>query len=214
MEYAVDSHEFEYSGHKFRVTAYHDDCMGAPWEEHDGHGIISDWTTRDKAPGELVLASDRGSNRYYDFAETVKIARRDGWGFLSGELEIFQNESGQWIARVAATYRKPAQFESVADDINDAIRAVYAKHKATFPSARAYAAGAAMADYESMRKWCNNDWCWIYIRVELLDDDGDPVGDISETLGGIESYGDYWKTDAACELADQLIASLENVFAD
>lgn len=33
-----------------------------PWEEDEGHGPVSDWTTRDKKPGELVLASDRGLN--------------------------------------------------------------------------------------------------------------------------------------------------------
>jgi hypothetical protein len=57
-----------------------DEDVGPPWEEHDGHGIVSGWTRRDKAPGEIVLASDAGRYRYYDFAGSVKIARRDGWG--------------------------------------------------------------------------------------------------------------------------------------
>lgn len=65
----------------FTVTARveRDDDMGEPWKEHDGHGPVSDWTRRDKRPGERVLIEDRGSRRYYDFAEAVKIARRDGW---------------------------------------------------------------------------------------------------------------------------------------
>ena len=50
-----------------------------PWNECDGHGPVSDWTRRDKRPGELVLSKDRGSRRFYDFAEAVRIARRDGW---------------------------------------------------------------------------------------------------------------------------------------
>lgn len=55
------------------------DDIGPPWENSDGHGPISEWTTRDKAPGERVLCEDRSHKRFYDFAEAVKIARRDGW---------------------------------------------------------------------------------------------------------------------------------------
>jgi hypothetical protein len=58
---------------------FYDDSMGPPWKEHDGHGPVTDWTSRDKRPGEMVLNSDRHSKRYYDFAEAVRIARRDGW---------------------------------------------------------------------------------------------------------------------------------------
>lgn len=67
---------------KFEVTARveYDDNTGAPWEEHDGHGPVSDWTGRDKHPGERVLTDDnRGWRRYYDIQEATKIARRDGW---------------------------------------------------------------------------------------------------------------------------------------
>lgn len=71
---------FEHRGYKFRVQFPHDPDMGPPWEEHDGHGPVSEWTTRDKKPGERVLATDGSHHRYYDFAEAVEIARRDGWG--------------------------------------------------------------------------------------------------------------------------------------
>lgn len=54
--------------------------MGAPWEEHDGHGVVSDWTTRDKAPEERVLAIDRNHRRYYDVKATIAKARKEGWG--------------------------------------------------------------------------------------------------------------------------------------
>lgn len=70
---------FEHKGHTFVVRIECDDAMGAPWKEHDGHGPVSDWTTRAKMPGERVLASDRRQRCYYDFAEAVKIAKRDGW---------------------------------------------------------------------------------------------------------------------------------------
>jgi hypothetical protein len=33
----------------------------------------------------MVLARDRGSYRYYDFAGTIRTARADGWGPSSGD---------------------------------------------------------------------------------------------------------------------------------
>jgi hypothetical protein len=70
----------EVNGLKFRVAIEADDCKGPPWNEQDGHGPVSDWTSRDKRPGERVLNHDGRSYRYYDWAEAVRIAKRDGWG--------------------------------------------------------------------------------------------------------------------------------------
>ncbi len=67
------------NGRAYRVEIETDYDHGAPWEEEDGHGPVSDWTRRDKLPGEVCIAEDRGSKRFYDFAEACKIARRDGW---------------------------------------------------------------------------------------------------------------------------------------
>jgi hypothetical protein len=69
----------EHNGHTIGVTWHYDEDCEAPWEHEGGHGPVSDWTRRDKAPGEMVLCEDRGSKRYYDFAEAIKIAKRDGW---------------------------------------------------------------------------------------------------------------------------------------
>jgi len=81
---------FEHAGLTFRAKIERDDDMGAPWDEHDGRGPVSDWTTRDKLPGELVLSEDRRgrSKRFYDFAEACRIARKEGWGFLPGPLVL------------------------------------------------------------------------------------------------------------------------------
>lgn len=57
----------------------YDEDHGEPWKECRNYGPVSEWTSRDKAPGERVLNSHRGSYRYYDYAEAIKIAKRDGW---------------------------------------------------------------------------------------------------------------------------------------
>ena len=70
---------FELDGRTFIVRIEDDTATGEPWKEHDGHGVISEWTRRDMAPGERALVSDRGSHRYYDIKATLVIALRDGW---------------------------------------------------------------------------------------------------------------------------------------
>lgn len=67
-------------GYDVAARIERDNDTGAPWEAHDGHGPVTEWTSRAKRAGERVLAQDRGSFRYYDFAEAVRIAKRDGWG--------------------------------------------------------------------------------------------------------------------------------------
>jgi hypothetical protein len=74
-----DNETFERGGEQFHVAFPSDDFGRLPWED-DGRGLVSDWTSRAKAPGERELCSDRSSRRFYDFAETMKIAKRDGWG--------------------------------------------------------------------------------------------------------------------------------------
>lgn len=60
-----------------------DEFMGPPWEEHDGHGVVSDWESGERDESRWVLCSDRNSYRYYDWRATLEIAKRDGWGPLT-----------------------------------------------------------------------------------------------------------------------------------
>ena len=150
-----DGDTFEAEGRTFRVTFPHDDTMGAPWEEHDFHGPVSDWTRRDKKPGEMVLNQDRFSKRFYDFAESVRLARRDGWG---GEGRT----KGE----------------------------------------RAH--NAAMADFKRLSAWCNDEWSWIGVQIELLDRDGDGTGQTASVWGVESDAGDYLE-----ELARELVSEIE-----
>ena len=76
-------------------SLYHDPHMGPPWKEHDGHGPVSEWTTRDKGSGERILKKDGRSCRYYDFREAVNIARKDGWGLGPKELAALEKKLGR-----------------------------------------------------------------------------------------------------------------------
>lgn len=77
----------EIDGFTVTATIHLDDDTTPPWEREDGHGAVTNWTSRPKAPGERVLSSGRRESRFYDFAGAVQIARRDAWGVPGGRLE-------------------------------------------------------------------------------------------------------------------------------
>ena len=70
----------EQDGFTVRAAIHFDEYAAPPWDNEDGHGPVSSWERREKAPGERILAQDHGSRRFYDFAEAVRIAHRDAWG--------------------------------------------------------------------------------------------------------------------------------------
>src|ERR1019366_6268021 len=81
-----DGEVVEKDGLRFRIDIKPDEDTGAPWDEGDGNGIVSEWTNRAKKPGELILSSAcRGSKHYYDWAGTIVKARNEGWGLSDVE---------------------------------------------------------------------------------------------------------------------------------
>lgn len=82
------------NGLNFSVEIEPEYSSGAPWEEECGHGPVSDWTTRDKMPGERVLCEDRGSRCYYDVAEATRIAKRDKWGISPERVAAWRERTG------------------------------------------------------------------------------------------------------------------------
>jgi hypothetical protein len=159
-----DNDTFEHRGRKFTVTFPQDEHAEAPWEACEGHGPVSDWTTRSKRAGERELHSDGRSYRYYDFAEAVRIAKRDKW-----DAEPF----GQGTAGERATR-------------------------------------AVEADFERLRHWCLDFWCYVGVVVTYTDANGD---ECSESLWGIESDCQDYLEEVAHELAEQISSQLDDAMA-
>lgn len=91
----MDKKLMEFSGRTFEVRIYADDDNDAPWDREDGHGPVraadrrhnSGFEHTDKKPGERPLNhATRGETQYfYDWAEAMRIARRDGWGLSDAD---------------------------------------------------------------------------------------------------------------------------------
>jgi hypothetical protein len=150
-------------GREYEVTIKSDYDHDAPWIEECGHGPVTDWTRRRKGPSELVLCENRGEKRFYNFAEACRIARRDGWGWIPERVRVEKP-----IGYRLPTYRC-GDFAIVSDDAKEAYAAIYA-HFREGKSAKEYAALAAQADYEHLRRWC--DGYWQYVGVCVSDGDG------------------------------------------
>lgn len=65
-------------------------------------------------------------------------------------------------------------------------------------------AKAAKADFENLRKWCRNEWYWVYIEVVLLDDEGEET-DQSQFRGGLTSDDEPDIRMEAENLAQQIV---------
>ena len=90
----------------FSVRFEDDNDSGAPWANEDGHGPVSGWERRNKRANEMVLNQDRGSYRFYDYAEACKIALRDGW-------DSYPLNDGSQSKRQQAAKAALADFENL-----------------------------------------------------------------------------------------------------
>jgi hypothetical protein len=45
----------------------------------DGGGCVSGWERRDKAPGERIVAEDRGNRIFYNIEKSIEKAKKEGW---------------------------------------------------------------------------------------------------------------------------------------
>ena len=207
-----DSIEAQYGPYTVTAIIEHDSDTGAPWQEDCGHGPVSDWTTRAKLPGELVLSTDRGLKRYYDFAQACRIARRDGWGWMPGKVCTVQNSGGLWHSwcDIGADY--PIYNTGGYADINSATRAVYAQHHATM-SAKQYAAQAALRDFEALRAWCNNEWFWAGVCVTVTHTESE-IELASDSIWGVDANhpngGSSYLTELAESLATEALSEARN----
>lgn len=158
---------FQRDGLQFRMRVSRDDYIGAPWDEHEGHGVVSDWTTREQGEGERVLATEANSHRFYDFAETLNIAERDAWGIDP------ERAKGLTKSQIVAA--------------------------------------AVEQDFAHMKAWCDDEWWWVLVEVQLLDTDGYAIEreNCQDALGGIESDDTDYHMTVAVEMADGIAAAFK-----
>lgn len=116
---AYKTYTIEREGLSFRVEYHYDEDLREPWKEHDGHGIISDWTNRDKQPSERVLIADRSIKRFYDIGASIKLALSDGWDCQARRDEAEKQPERKRTKREIAARAVEADFENMRAWCND-----------------------------------------------------------------------------------------------
>lgn len=190
-------------GYVFKVFLPDDPDMDAPWDNADGHGPVSEWTRRDKRPGEWELNSDHGSKRFYDAQEANKIAKRDGWGLCDKALQ----ELRERINRV----RK--EVPGAQPGYHRVILELLPEDQWREPTRGEIRAEAVRRDYEFLRGWCTDQWHYIGVCVMCLgkeEDDPDERVRLdhfeSKDLWGIEDNSDDYIEEVAHEHIDEFLA--------
>lgn len=84
MSTPFQTETIEHCGIAVLIEYFYDQDAGKPWENSDGHGVIrsaySYYGKPEKKPGEVLIQGERGSYWIYDWQESTRIAKRDGWG--------------------------------------------------------------------------------------------------------------------------------------
>lgn len=73
---------------------------------------------------------------------------------------------------------------------------------------------AVMADYEFLRRWCNDQWSYVGMDVALVDGEGSPIEDETgdsiyvDSTYGVENDKDEYVMEVARECADNIVANI------
>lgn len=67
-------------------------------------------------------------------------------------------------------------------------------------TARQYAARAAMADFQHLKAWCDDEWQWVGVALQVSKEGVDLTGDYGAALWGIDSLSADHITDTANDL--------------
>lgn len=111
---------FTHDGHTYKLEIERDECYLEPWKISDGHGVVTDWVRRSKRPGEYILAEDRGLYRYYDYAASLSIARKDGWGLSPEQFAEISRHVGRSATPAEVTAAAvQADYERLRDWCRD-----------------------------------------------------------------------------------------------
>lgn len=64
---------------------------------------------------------------------------------------------------------------------------------------------AVESDFKFLKAWVNDEWQYVGVKVEMLDEDGELTHDF-ETMWGVETWKDYHE-ECAKEMAEALVKS-------
>ncbi len=163
----------EHKGLTFRVAHEHDTDHGHPWDESDCHGPV-----REVKANFTGYMTKRPGERIL-----TEHFNRYGWVYdIAGALRIAERDG--W-------------------GLTDECLAKLTARLGRTPTAREVRAEAVELDYDNLRRYLNDQWCYVGVVVTLLDVEGNDTH-LSESLWGIESDSGDYLDEVAQDLAAQI----------
>jgi hypothetical protein len=173
-------------GWKLKVEHYSASDMGAPWDEHDGHGPVRvDHSARSrsyhssgtgKKPGEVEIHYEDGVSYFYDVVGALKKAREELWGL------------------------NPEAMAKLKEKVSD-------------PTMGQILAEAVKQDMAYLEGWLSGRWWWVDLKVTVHDCPAEylPYKDTEdgEFCCGFESSSDDYLRESALELGDYVIKRMQ-----
>lgn len=134
LEQSAD--RIQIASREYSIAVEPDTTIGVPWKFYEGHGPVSEWTTRGKRAQERILAVKRRRHSlylYYDYAEACKIALKN-WGCKTKKeaaeaadrdfkrLQAFCNDEWSYVTIiVTASSGETAALGGIESDDQDGI---------------------------------------------------------------------------------------------
>lgn len=174
-----DDAPMQYKGHSFRVHFEADIDAGPPWENDCGRGIVSDWRKARDWRGNISKAP----------GERVLCTDRNSARFFDFAGTVEKAKRDGW---------------GLNPDALAQLRAKLGRE----PTRGQVAHECAEREFEFLRQWCDDQWQYVGVTVELLDRAGAETG-MSDSLWGVGTFADHHK-EMAREPADGLLASLKS----
>ena len=151
---------------KCKVQIIADDDFGPPEQEHDGHGVIRD-LDHDPTDVEALIERQGWDDDEQCSAQAMEEVARAKMFLLVRTRDSRYGRYNKWYDVWETLKIAVSQWGLSADDKDALMKAV-------------------ISDYEYVKGWYNNDWCWAYLQVTPLDSDGEEVTGHTASLGGLE----------------------------
>lgn len=174
-----DGQIIERDGRRFRVNIETDDTPLAPWEDNEGTGIVRKCDPSHRAQPSVKRPGERPLN---------SPDRNQYQYYYDWQATMHKAHADGWglspddrVALVAKLGREPTQGEVVGE--------------------------AVRIDFERLRAWLADLWCYVGVIVTDVTDDEEAETDYTFAVRGVESDCDEFMADVADDLITQCLAA-------
>ena len=142
------------------VNFYYDADATPPDVLHDGHGIVLDEDDYQTLQDSLTCAEEDNTDEAVELRLRMDMMRR----LDDPVMRSWPRYYDVWMSLQKA---RKEQWNGADSTDHNALMA------------------AVNADYDYLRGWYHSDWWWAHVEVMPLDDEGEPMEQYAQTLGGM-----------------------------